>query len=67
MKFKFWVNQAQYDQEGQSPYAGQQFTVRITDPQGEKVFEQTLTADQYGGFQGEFPLAQDAALGHLSN
>ncbi len=63
VKFKFWVNQAQYDREGKSPYAGQQFTVRITDPKREKVQEQTLTADQYGGFQGEFPIAQDATLG----
>ncbi len=63
VKFKCWVNQAQYDREGTSPYAGQQFTVRIDDPKREKVSEQTLTADQYGGFQGELSLAPDAMLG----
>ena len=63
VQFKCWVNQAQYDREGPSPYAGQQFVLRINDPKGEKAQEQTLTADQYGGFQGTFPLAQDATLG----
>ena len=63
VKFKCWANKAQYDREGPSPYVGQQFNVRILDPKQEKVQEQTLTADQYGGFQGELTLAPDATLG----
>ncbi|MHB9132305.1 MAG: alpha-2-macroglobulin family protein [Armatimonadota bacterium] len=63
VKFKFWVNQAKYDQDGKSPYAGAKFTVRATNPKGEKVFEKELTADDFGGFDGEFPLEKDAMLG----
>ncbi len=63
VKFKFWVNRTQYDQEGACPFAGQSFDIQIKDPKGDKVYEQTLTADQYGGFAGELPLPADAALG----
>lgn len=63
VKFKFWVNQAQYDIEGKSPFAGQNFTVRINNPMGEKVYEKTLTADAYGGFDGEFAPGTEAKLG----
>ncbi len=63
VKFKFWVNQAQYDREGQSPFAGKTFYVRVDDPKGEKVFEKVLTADEYGGFDGELTLGKEATLG----
>ena len=36
---------------------GRQFTVEINNPKGEKVFEKTYTADEYGGFDGEFDAA----------
>ncbi|MBN1671918.1 MAG: alpha-2-macroglobulin [Kiritimatiellae bacterium] len=63
VKFKFWVRQAKYDQEDKSFFANQSFTARINDPKGEKVFEQSYTADAYGGFDGEFLLPADATLG----
>ena len=63
VKFKFWVNHAQYDQEGRSAFAGRKFTVRVSNPKGEKVFEKTFTADEYGGFDGELTLGADATLG----
>ncbi len=63
VKFKCWINHAQYDQEGNSAFAGRQFLVRIDNPKGEKVFENTFTADEYGGLQGEFTLEKDATLG----
>ncbi len=66
VKFKFWVNQAKYDLEGKSPFAGQPFTVRINNPMGEKVYEKTLTADEFGGFDGEFAPGADAKLGVYS-
>jgi len=66
VKFKFWVNHAQYDQDGKSPFAGKQFTVKINNPKGEKVYEQAMTADDFGGFNGEFPVPQDATLGVYS-
>ena len=66
VKFKCWVNQAKYDHDGPSLYSGRQFTVHVLDPQREIVLEQQLTADRYGGFQGECPLTKNAMLGEYS-
>jgi len=63
MKFKCWVNRAQYDVEGKSQFAGQNFTVLIHNPKGEKILEKQFTADEYGGFNDELALAKDATLG----
>ena len=63
VRFKVWANQAQYDREGKSPYAGQKFAVQINNPKGEKVFENAYTADEYGGFNGEFEIPDQATLG----
>jgi uncharacterized protein YfaS (alpha-2-macroglobulin family) len=61
--FKFWVSQAQYDLPDASPFAGQTFAVEITNPKGDKVLAKRLTADSYGGIEGQFDLPADAALG----
>ena len=63
VKFKFWVSQAKYDMEGNSPYAGQFFNVVAINPRGEKMFEQQLRADGYGGFNAEIALGDEAMLG----
>jgi len=63
VQFKVWANQAQYDREGKSPYAGQKFFLKIQNPKGEKVFESAYTADEYGGLSGEFDLPDQATLG----
>ena len=63
VKFKFWINTAKYDQEGKSTFAGQSFTMRIDNPRGEKVFEKSATADDFGGMDGEFTLPKEAMLG----
>jgi uncharacterized protein YfaS (alpha-2-macroglobulin family) len=63
VKFKFWIGQARYDQEGTAAFAGHSFAVIVTTPQGEKVFETTYTTDDYAGLSGEFMLPKDAALG----
>ena len=63
VRFKFWINQAKYGQEGKSVFAGQQFEVWGRDPKGEKVFEETFAADAFGGFDGEYELPADAPLG----
>ena len=63
VKFKCWVNHAKYDAEGKSQFAGQTFTVTITNPKREKVLEKPFTADEYGGFNGELALPKDATLG----
>lgn len=66
VKFKFWARHAKYDQEDKSSFANSTFTARITDPKGDKVFEKSFRADEYGGFDGEYPLPDDAALGVYS-
>jgi uncharacterized protein YfaS (alpha-2-macroglobulin family) len=63
VQFKFWVRHAKYDQPDTSSFAGQPFTVQIHDPKGDKVFEKSLTADEYGGLAGEFPLVAGCPLG----
>ncbi len=62
--FKSWVRHAQYDKEDVSQFAGVTVPVEVRNPKNEKVYEQTLTADEYGGIQGEFTLPKDATLGH---
>jgi uncharacterized protein YfaS (alpha-2-macroglobulin family) len=67
VKWKFWVNKAQYDQDGKSQFAGRSFTIRINDPKGEKVVpDKAYKADDYGGIDGELTLPKDATLGVYS-
>ena len=63
VQFRAWADQAQYDREGKSPFAGKTFEVKIYNPKGEKLFEKPLLADQYAGFGTELELPKDAALG----
>jgi hypothetical protein len=67
VKFKCWIRQAQYDLKESSSFSSNQaFTVQIHDPQGQKVFEKSLTTDAYGGLAGEYLLPADAGLGRYS-
>jgi hypothetical protein len=66
VKWKFWVNNAKYDQEGPSAFAGRTFGVIVENPRGEKVFQKQCVADEYGGFDGEFTLPSGATLGVYS-
>ncbi len=63
VKFKFWINQARYDAEGDSPFAGRTFPVRLRGPRGKKIWEKVFQADRYGGFDGKIALPGDATLG----
>jgi len=65
-KFKVWVGQAKYDQEGKSPYAGGTFMVEVRSPKGDKLLEKSFTADEYGGFDGEVALPKEATLGQYA-
>ncbi len=65
-KFKFWVRKTQYDMEDVSQFANRSFTVRITNPKGESVFEKQFTTDEFGGFDGEFAITEEATLGQYS-
>ncbi|MEQ8785629.1 MAG: MG2 domain-containing protein [Pirellulaceae bacterium] len=63
VSFKLWVRHAQYDQDDNSQFAGQTFPVEIYNPMNEKVYDQTLQADEYGGLVGVMEVPSDAKLG----
>ena len=65
VKYKFWVEHAQYDQADTSAFAGQPFTIEIHNPKGEKVVSVDGKADAYGGLEGEYKLPADADAGRL--
>jgi uncharacterized protein YfaS (alpha-2-macroglobulin family) len=66
VRFRAWADRAAHDRTGPSPFAGSSFSITIYDPQGRKVLERSVTADARGGFDGEFALPVDAALGAYS-
>ncbi len=66
VKFKFWMGIAKYDQPDKSPFAGHKARVLIHDPQGNEVYNQELTADEFGGIMGEYALPAGAPLGAYS-
>ncbi len=63
VKFKAWVRHARYDKDDTSAFAGQHFNVRIHNPKNEQIYSQRLTADAYGGIEGEFKIPAEAPLG----
>ncbi len=66
MKWKLWAEEVRYDAPLSSKFAGQTFKIRLTNPRGETLLEKSYTADTFGGFDGEFRLPDDAALGQYS-
>ena len=60
---KFKMRHAKYDREDTSDFANRQFTIRINDPRGQKVFEKNYKSDAWGGLHGEYALPKDAMLG----
>jgi len=60
--YKLWIRNAQYDQDG-SDFGGKSFKLLVMNPRGEKVVEKQVTADQFGGIEGEYKLPADAMLG----
>ncbi|MGD1985348.1 MAG: MG2 domain-containing protein [Desulfobacterales bacterium] len=63
VKFKAWVRHTRYDKDDTSAFAGQQFNFRIHNPKNEQMYSQRLTADAYGGIEGEFQIPAEAPLG----
>jgi alpha-2-macroglobulin len=62
VKFRMWVRQPRFDSE-QAKFADQEFLVEVRNPKGDIVQETTITADRWGGIDGEYTLPVDAALG----
>ncbi len=63
VQYKFWVRHAQYDQPDVSQFAGHTFTVELHNPKNERIVQQQVKADEYGGIAGEYKLPADATLG----
>lgn len=63
VKFKTWIGQAKYDQEGKSRFADKNIVLRIMDPRGEKLSEKSYQTDAFGGLEGELELGKNAMLG----
>jgi tetratricopeptide (TPR) repeat protein len=63
VEFKVWIRRATYGEEDSSMFAHQAFQIEVHNPKGEKIYTETLTADQYGGVAGQIKLPADATLG----
>jgi uncharacterized protein YfaS (alpha-2-macroglobulin family) len=61
--YKFWVRQARYDQGDSSLFAGENFTIELHSPRGEKVLEKNFIADEFGGIVSSWEIPEDASLG----
>ena len=61
--FKAWIRHAQYDKSDDSQFAGQKFKIFINNPKGEKIYEKSLEADDYGGISDKIMLPEDSTLG----
>lgn len=66
VKFKFWIETSKYDQPDTAAFGNKDFTIQISNPQGEKVFEKVYKTDKFGGIEGEYPLAKGAMLGNYA-
>ena len=62
--YKFWVRHAQYDMPDTSELAHRDFKIKVSNPKNETIFSAMKKTDAYGGIEGEYAIAADAALGH---
>jgi alpha-2-macroglobulin len=51
---------------GLAPLANENAEVKITDPDGNELYSETLTTDEYGSFNGEIMLASEPPLGYYN-
>jgi uncharacterized protein YfaS (alpha-2-macroglobulin family)/tetratricopeptide (TPR) repeat protein len=63
VQWKHWIEHAKYDEPFTSAFAGRECIVRIHNPKGEKIYDKSHTADEYGGISGEFFLTKGTTLG----
>ena len=63
VNFKIWMRRAQYDRDKESQFSGATCQVEIYNPKNEKLYTQSLKADEYGGVEGKLELPHDATLG----
>ncbi len=63
VKLKIWMRHARYDLEDGREVADRPLTIQVKDPRAEKLLEEQLTTDKYGGVHSELTLPADSALG----
>jgi alpha-2-macroglobulin len=63
VQWKAWIEHAKYDEPFTSAFAGKTFTVRVMNPKGEKIYDKSHTADEYGGIAGELFVQKSMTLG----
>ncbi len=61
VKYKIWIRNTREGQLYNAP--DQDIRITIYDPRGNKIKEETLHTDQFGGINGEVTLNQEASLG----
>ncbi|MDI9442983.1 MAG: MG2 domain-containing protein, partial [Planctomycetota bacterium] len=61
--YKAWLRHAKYDMPDASEFAGRGVAIEIYDAKNDRVINQSVTLDPYGGVEGELDLPADASLG----
>ena len=66
VRTKFWMAYTTYGDESEPRLANQQFRIRVNDGRGNKVHEQLVKTDAYGGAEVAFDIPKSASLGRYS-
>jgi len=66
VRYKAWLGRSSYDKDLAGEFNARSVSIEVHAPNGEKIHEATIAADEFGGISGEFPLGADAALGACS-
>ncbi len=65
VRFKLWLGHATYGRNA-ARVDGVPVPLTVYNPRGEKVYEKTLTTDEWGGADDSLTLGEDAPLGYYS-
>lgn len=63
VQYKLWLRHPRYTHKADSEYAAKQVNLRIYNPRGDKLVNQTVTLNEFGGYAAELALEENAALG----
>ena len=66
VRTKFWMAYTTYGDESEPRLANQQFRVRVHDGRGNKVHDQLVKTDNFGGAEVAFDISKSATLGRYS-
>ncbi|MHB8902649.1 MAG: MG2 domain-containing protein, partial [Thermoguttaceae bacterium] len=61
--YKFWLRRAQYDMADTSEFAGQSVNLEIHNARNERIVNESVKLDEYGGVEKSLDLPADATLG----